>query len=617
MLSSYIMFISEDTVKEIKNNVKILDIVSDYVALRKNGKDYFGRCPFHDEKSASFSVSPGSNLYYCFGCNVGGDVIKFIQEFNSCNFTDAIIELAQKSGIEIKLLDPEKQSEYEQKKSENAKLLEIISSAAYFYQYQLKQNVGNIKNFLDGKGINNDRVIDNFLIGYASNHKDSLYQYLLEKIPEHKDLFLKTGLFKESQTGLIDFFRDRVVIPIRDVQGKIIAFGGRSLDGQQPKYLNSPETVLFNKSQVLFGLNVAKDRVRKFKNHDSLILVEGYFDVIALHEIGFTNAVACLGTALTEYQIKQLLKVSNNLYLCLDSDKAGIEATRKIIQSLEFEIKNNLIDLKIINLPEKDASDFVLKYSDKSQEEFKRLLNNAKNWVDWLVDSRIKNIDLSESKNWKSLFNQLVEIIGKLDDIDQIKYIQQFSELLSVNNDYEKSDVYNLFLKRLSIKNNIVDISQHKAEKVKEYELTRSSEAMVLRVYLHNIKFRKFIVDELTKRDIEFCLSSNRYLWIKINEIENIKDYNPGELLEKLIDIFVDNNEYETYFNLSEDDTKNINFKSQDVVNLALNHLELKSLEIRLRVAHDMWRNSQDIKYFDIYKAYFEQFKAINSKSKS
>lgn len=619
------MLISEDTVKQVKSEAKIYDVISDYVALRKKGKDYFGKCPFHDEKSASFSVSPKSNLYYCFGCNTGGDAIKFIQDFNSCNFMDAVVVLAQKSGVEIKLLDSEKQAEYDERKSEENKLLEILANAANYYHHQLKQNFNNdgiFRQFLDGRGLENDTV-DSFLIGCAADSRDSLYQHLLEHLSKYQDVFLKSGLFKETSTGLVDFFRNRIIIPIRDAQGRVIAFGGRSLGEEKPKYLNSPETILFDKGKTLFGLNVAKDAVKRFKDDKGyLILTEGYFDVIALHQIGFTNAVACLGTAVTDTQIKKLLKLSNTLYLNLDGDKAGIESTRKIIKSLEFEIKNDLIDLKVVSLPEKDASDFVLNNGLKSCEKLVKLLTNSKNWVDWLIDSQMLNADLSNDKSWKSIFKYMVETLQKLDDIDRVRYIQHFSEMLSVNENYTQSDIYNLFLKRLdasdnvnSTIDNVVNINDKKTEKIKYHEQTIFSESIILKIYLHHPEYREFIISQMLIKNIDFCLAVSRELWLEIYGIESVENSEPETLLEKIKFCHVDDNLYQDYLKLSEHDLEIINKPSQ-VLNLAFNHLEIKSFETLMKTAYGMWKTSGDDKYFTIYQGYFQQFKESSRKAK-
>ena len=612
------MFISEDTVKEVKSYARIYDVVSDYVSLRKKGKDYFGRCPFHKEKTASFSVSPESNLYYCFGCHVGGDSIKFIQDFDKCNFTEAIVTIANKMGVQIKLSEPEKQAEYEQKKSEEAKILEIISISAIFYNYQLKQNFSKVQLFLDSRGFDNANIVEDFLIGYATNHKDSLYQYLLERFPEYNHLFIKTGLFKDSPTGLTDFFRNRIIIPIRDSQGRIIAFGGRSLDDKQPKYLNSPETILFNKSQVLFGLDAAKDSVKKTKTHDGIILVEGYFDVIALHGIGFTNAVACLGTAVSDYQVKQLLKVSNKLYLCFDSDNPGLEATNKTIKSLEFEIKNNLIDLKIISIPDKDPLDFVLRNGSKSSKEFEKSINCSKNWIDWLVDVKVKNCDLSDKSQWKKLFNYLIEIVNKIDDIDKIRYVQSFSEILSKGDINVKSDIYKLFVNRLNkVDDNVVDFNKIKNKKIENINLINHSESIILKIYLHNTHLRKLIIDILAEKNIDFCLQNNRNLWLEIRTIEpECDDKNIFKPRNDLLDVIRINHSedsvYSDYFYLTENEKNTINTSPSKVVLIAVAHLEIKMLETKLKYSFQKWKDTKDDKYLEIYKEYYEQLKIAN-----
>lgn len=618
------MLLNPETINEVKQKMKVYDVISDYVVLANKGerrKDYFGQCPFHEEKTASFSVNAKDNLYYCFGCHAGGDAISFLQRYKSIQFTDAVIEIAQKIGIEVKLLDEDKQKEYEEIKSEKEKLYEMLAIASSYYEQQLNTVIHTFNSYFQERGLNSN-TIKEFNIGFARNVKDGLYQHFLHHIPQYQDVYVKTGLFKDTDYGLIDFFRNRLIIPIRDNQGRIVGFGGRAFGEDLPKYVNSPETLIFKKSENIFGLNVAKETVNSSRVLNSIILTEGYFDVMALHQIGFKNAVACLGTALTSSQIKQILKITNKLYLNLDSDNAGNEATEKIIKSLEVEIKNDLVDLKIISLDSKDASDFVKTHGVKGYDLYKSFVNKSKNWIDWCVESKLKNINLNDNREWKDFFNYLIQIVSKLDDIERIKYIQYFSEILSRDKPETQTEIYNLFIKRLKINknNNLVDLSQKKKEKIEQAELTESSEATILKIYINIPEYRRLIRAQLLVRNIEFFLSKNQYFWEEIKRIEVCKDDDLGnfipdeKLSEKLKKVLADNqnNDYQTYFDVPDEEMDIFNKAIIQILMFAFNYIEKRILEIRLKAAHEIYKSNNNEDYFRIFRDYFEQLKKVN-----
>ncbi len=310
--------------------------------------------------------------------------------------------------------------------------------------------------------------------------------------------------------------------------------------------------------------------------------------------------------------------MSIKLYLCLDSDNPGLEATNKTIKSLEFEIKNNLIDLKIISIPDKDPLDFVLRNGSKSSKEFEKSINCSKNWIDWLVDVKVKNCDLSDKSQWKKLFNYLIEIVNKIDDIDKIRYVQSFSEILSKGDINVKSDIYKLFVNRLNkVDDNVVDFNKIKNKKIENINLINHSESIILKIYLHNTHLRKLIIDILAEKNIDFCLQNNRNLWLEIRTIEpECDDKNIFKPRNDLLDVIRINHSedsvYSDYFYLTENEKNTINTSPSKVVLIAVAHLEIKMLETKLKYSFQKWKDTKDDKYLEIYKEYYEQLKIAN-----
>ena len=283
-----------DTIKEVKAKADIYEVVSSYVVLKKQGKDYQGLCPFHQERSPSFTVSPSKQMYYCFGCQAGGGAVNFLMEINKQSFAEVILDLARQYQVSVKTLAPEKRQELQRQLTEREQLGEIMAVAANFYQHALSQLQGQaaLAYLKEQRQISADTIKD-FQLGYSPASWDTLYQYLTITKKFSAKLVEAAGLIvpRKEGSGYYDRFRDRLMIPIWDVNGRVIAFGGRSLGDAQPKYLNSPETPLFDKGKTLYGLNLAKDAIKK---EDRAVVVEGYFDVIALHAVGITSAVASL-----------------------------------------------------------------------------------------------------------------------------------------------------------------------------------------------------------------------------------------------------------------------------------------------------------------------------------
>ena len=359
------MYYPDDVIEEVRTRNDIVDVVSQYVNLKKKGANYFGLCPFHNEKSPSFSVSPGKQMYYCFGCGAGGNVITFVMEYENYSFVEAVKQLADRAGIAL----PEVEYSKEAKAQADLRntLLEINRTAANYFYYQLKNPQGrNGYEYFRRRELS-DETIRHFGLGYANKTPDDLYRYMRSK--GYSDSILKeTGLFFIEERGARDKFWNRVMFPILDVNNRVIGFGGRVLGDGEPKYLNSPETKLFDKSRNLYGLNFARTSRAGY-----MLICEGYMDVIAMHQAGFTNAVASLGTAFTSQHAVLLKRYTDQVVLTYDSDGAGVKAALRAIPIL----KEVGMSVKVLSMkPYKDPDEFM---KNLGKEEFQKRIDNAVN----------------------------------------------------------------------------------------------------------------------------------------------------------------------------------------------------------------------------------------------
>jgi len=359
------MYYPDDVIEEVRTRNDIVDVISQYVNLKKKGANYFGLCPFHNEKSPSFSVSPGKQMYYCFGCGAGGNVLTFVMEYENYSFVEAVKLLADRAGITL----PEVEYSKEAKAQADLKntLLEINRLAANYFYYQLKQPHGKQGYDYFKRRELSDDTIRHFGLGYANKVPDDLYRYMRSK--GYSDGILKeTGLFFIEERGARDKFWNRVMFPILDVNNRVIGFGGRVLGDGEPKYLNSPETKLFDKSRNLYGLNYARTSRAGY-----MLICEGYMDVIAMHQAGFTNAVASLGTAFTSQHAALLKRYTDQVVLTYDSDGAGVKAALRAIPIL----KEVGMSVKVLSMkPYKDPDEFM---KNLGKEEFQKRIDNAVN----------------------------------------------------------------------------------------------------------------------------------------------------------------------------------------------------------------------------------------------
>ena len=410
------MYYPEELIEEVRTRNDIVEVISGYVRLQKKGSNYFGLCPFHNEKSPSFSVSPGKQMYYCFGCGAGGHVITFLMEYENQTFPEAVRTLAQRAGIALPEADDSKEAR--QADSRRAKLLEINKEAAKYFYYQLRTERGSVGMEYLRKRELSDETMNHFGLGYANKYSNDLIQYLKSK-GYSEDLIRDAGLCNvDEKHGMYDKFWNRVMFPIQDINHRVIGFGGRVMGDGKPKYLNSPETEIFDKSRNLYGLNFART-----SRKGNVILCEGYMDVIAMHQAGFTQAVASLGTAFTSGQASLLRRYANEILLSYDSDGAGVNAALRAIGIL----KEAGMTGRVINLePYKDPDEFIKALGG---EEFQKRLDHAENSFFFELRQLQKNYDLSDPEQ-KTAFHR--EIARKLctfsEEVERENYIEAVAQ---------------------------------------------------------------------------------------------------------------------------------------------------------------------------------------------
>lgn len=425
------MFYPEETVEEVRMKNDIVDIISGYVKLQKKGSSHFGLCPFHSEKSPSFSVSPGKQMYYCFGCGAGGNVITFVMEYENYSFSEALKMLADRAGVDLPKAEYSKEARAQA--DLRSTLLEINKLAANYFYHQLGQPQGKIGyDYLRNRELS-DETIRRFGLGFANKTSDDLYQYL--KTKGYDDGLLKeTGLVTIEERGAHDKFWNRVIFPIMDVNNRVVGFGGRVMGEGMPKYLNSPETKLFDKSRNLYGLNYA--RVSREK---AILICEGYMDVIALHQAGFTNAVASLGTAFTIQHASLLKRYTEQVVLTYDSDGAGVKAALRAIPIL----KEAGMSIKVLNMePYKDPDDFI---KNLGADAFRERIAKAKNSFMFEVDICRKNYDMEDPEQKTGFYNEVArKLLEFTEALERDNYIQAVSREHFINYQDLRQLVHNL-----------------------------------------------------------------------------------------------------------------------------------------------------------------------------
>ncbi len=526
-----------DTIAAVRDRVDIVDIVSEQVVLKKQGKDYTGLCPFHDDKSPSFSVSPSKQFYYCFSCGAGGNAFKFMMELGKRPFTEVVLDLAKRYQVPVQTLEPSKRQALQQQLTLREQLYEIVAVAARFYEHALLSPDGEaaLKYLIGQRGLSPD-VIQQFQLGYAPGGWQTLYGYLVDQKRFPVALVEQAGLIvpRTSGSGYYDRFRNRLMIPILDVRGRVIGFGGRALsDEDKPKYLNSPETELFDKGKTLFGLDRAREAISKA---DCAVVVEGYFDVIALHGAGITNAVASLGTALNASQVRQLLRYtdSKQVVLNFDADAAGVKAAERAIGEVADMAYRGDVQLRVLNIPDgKDPDEYLQLHSPQA---YRDLLDHAPLWLDWQIQRLIAGRDLRQADQFQQTAQQMVDLLSDIANADtRTYYVRHCAELFS-NGDAR--------LVPLLAENLMVQVRRRRRapdgeapSKTLVFNQTstlEAAEATLLQVFIHAADARDAVTTALEERDLHFSYSHHRALWREIMAWQRIETETPTPLLEWL-----------------------------------------------------------------------------------
>lgn len=428
-------YYSDELIEEVRSRNDIVDVIGGYVRLKKKGSTYFGLCPFHNEKTGSFSVSPNKQMYYCFGCGAGGNVFTFLMQYENFTFGEAMQSLADRVGIELP--KQEMTSAQRREADRRTRLLEINKEAAKYFYTLLRSPRGQKAYQYFKKRELSDETMQKFGLGYSDQYSDDLYRYLRKKGYDD-DILKDSGLITIDEVrGGHDKFWNRAMFPIMDVHNRVIGFGGRVMGDGEPKYLNSPETRIFDKSRNLYGLNIART-TRK----NQLLLCEGYMDVIALHQAGFDNAVASLGTALTSGHANLLKRYTKEVYLTYDSDGAGVKAALRAIPIL----KEVGIVTKVINMrPYKDPDEFI---KALGAEEYQKRIDEAEN--SFLFEIRImqENYDMNDPESKTAFYNEIAQkLLGFSEELERNNYIEAVAEKYQIGFDNLRKLVNNLAVK--------------------------------------------------------------------------------------------------------------------------------------------------------------------------
>lgn len=417
------MYYSEDVIEEVRMKNDIVDVISGYVRLQKKGSSYFGLCPFHNEKSPSFSVSRDKQMYYCFGCGAGGNVITFIMEYENFSFTEALQMLAERAGVELP--KAEYSTEAREKADQKSRILEVNKVAAQYFYAQLKSDRGKVAHkYLTDRGLS-EETITAFGLGYSNKFSDDLFRYLRQK-GYTEELIRQAGLINtDEKNGVYDKFWNRVIFPIMDVNSRVIGFGGRVMGDAKPKYLNSPETLVFDKSRNLYGLNRARTSRKSY-----FLICEGYMDVISLHQAGFTNAIASLGTALTSGHASLIKRYVKEVYLTYDSDEAGTKAALRAIPTL----KAAGITAKVIRMePYKDPDEFI---ENLGAEAFEERIGRARNGFLFSLEMLEKDYDMESPEGKTEFLKETAKRLGSFEEeVERNNYIEAVAKAYHV--DYE------------------------------------------------------------------------------------------------------------------------------------------------------------------------------------
>lgn len=538
----------QELVSQIKTQVPIQELISEFITIKKSGRGYAAICPFHDDHNPSLQIHPQKGIFKCFSCGTGGDLIAFYALINKKKWSEAVPELATKYGLKVEYGN-EDSAELQIKNQ----LYDLNKTALNFFKTNLFSSPGKDSLvYLKEKRKISDNIIEKFEIGFAQNTWDSLYKHLSSEKGYTQELIIASGLIipRENQAGYYDRFRNRVIFPIFNETNNIIGFGGRALSAEDVKYINSPETLIFNKGQNLYGLNFAKEEIKKFNN---VILTEGYLDVITAHQAGLINTVATLGTALTNNQLRFLTKYSDSktIYLCMDTDSAGKKAVESIFRLAQEVSKFANYDIRVVSdLPGKDL-DESLQSNDVSV--IREKIKTGKKLIEFMIDRIAVNYNTTDEISKKRVMDELLDVLIEIKDpIEQNDYTKYTSHITNIEQelislklkDKTKSVKYkNLrFQKTKPVKDDEDKFKMHSLERYKHAEME------LLSLYIGSFPHK---TEDLKKELDSFELLDEKHVLIK-EFVDNISDkqITPQKIIDDLILEF---NEYKHIMSLISD----------------------------------------------------------------
>lgn len=518
---------SNELIEEIRTNNDIVDVISKYVTLKRSGRNFFGLCPFHKEKSPSFAVSPDKQIFHCFGCGAGGNVIHFISKIEGLDFKDTLELLANRANIELPTLENSEDDKTARLKS---KVYEINKIAAEFYHENLYKPTSKMAQEYIKKRKLDNRTLKAFLIGYAGNFNE-LYLLLKQKGFTEEEMLASSLVKRTDNGGYMDSFRKRLMFPIQDVRERVIAFGGRVLDDSKPKYINSPENIVYSKGRNLFGLNVAK-------KHDTkrIIIVEGYMDAISLYQRGITNVVASLGTAMTESQGRLLRRHSEQVILGYDADGAGQAA---ILRGMEI-LQNLGCDIRVLQIEgAKDPDEYVLKYGP---ERFQRCVDNSISLVEFKVKVLLKELNIENTNDKIKFLNEIAKILSKItNQIEREIYVDKIAREYKISKEAIYAEINKLIYKdnqgSKKLEKKVITMELKEESKTNISESTLKKEKLVIYLLINEYsKSYEKIVKLITLNDIQD--ETNRQILKKMYE-----EFQKGNInTNQIVDWFQDEN---------------------------------------------------------------------------
>lgn len=513
---------SEAIIDEVRQSNDIVDVISQYVHLKRSGRNYFGLCPFHNEKSPSFSVSPDKQIFHCFGCGVGGNVFSFLSKIENISFIEAVQNLAARANITLPTLEGNNDSEKEELKAKVYKVNEF--TAEFYHQNLYKPEAKPGQEYVKKRKLSNE-TLKAYKIGFSGKH-DELYKALKQQGFEDKEI-LESGLVNKNENGkYIDRYRNRLMFPICDIRGRVIAFGGRVLDDSKPKYINSPENVVYSKGRHLFGLNVAKKSDLK-----KILIVEGYMDVISLHQRGITNVVGALGTALTQNQGWLLRRNSEQVILGFDSDGAGQTA---ILRSIEI-LQNMGCDMRILQMEgAKDPDEYIIKYGNA---RFQALMDKAISLIEYKVKILKKDLNLENTSDKIKFLNEISKLISSVENnMEREVYIENIAKTYNISKEAIYAQVNKL--KYSNVNNEKILEKTRVVSKIKK-EVSNVSEKIKKRedTILSLLLDENYNVFEIIKQNVkaeDFKYEIDKKIAIKLYEEFEKGNSNINSIIDKL-----------------------------------------------------------------------------------